>query len=873
MSLQPQVKFRHDYRAPAFLVDRVDLKFDIEDELTRVHSRLVITRNRQAEPANVLVLDGSAHLVGVSLDGQRLEKDRYALTESTLSIADVPDSFILEVETELSPASNTSLMGLYASNGNLFTQCEPEGFRKITFYPDRPDVMAKFTTTIVADKQKYPALLSNGNKVGEGMVDKKRRWVKWVDPYRKPAYLFAMVAGKLTALSDRFVTQRGRNVVLEVWTEPADQDKVRHAMESIKHAMRWDEERFGLEYDLDVYMIVAVGDFNMGAMENKGLNIFNTKYVLARKETATDADFEGVERVIGHEYFHNWTGNRVTCRDWFQLSLKEGLTVFRDQEFAADMTSRAVKRIEDVKGLRASQFPEDAGPTAHPIRPDSYIEMNNFYTMTVYEKGAEVVRMIQTLLGREGFKKGMELYFRRHDGQAVTCDDFRAAMADANQADLEQFALWYSQAGTPELTVQGRYDASARTYHLEVHQSCPVTPGQEQKLPFHIPLAIGLIGSDGEDLPLHLQGADTAGETTLVLDVRATDNSFVFENVPSEPVPSLLRDFSAPVRLSVNLSDQQLAFLMAHDSDAFARWEAGQTLAQRLLLQLIADDLAGQPLQIPAHFSLAFAAVLNDSAADPAFKSLMLTLPGEAELLELLDDADPAVIHRVRAFVLKALAQGLRAEWRAVFEANQTPAYLPQDAGRRALKNHALLMLCRLDDAWPQETARKQCLQADNMTDQMGALLALRDRDCREREESLAAFAERWIRDPLVMDKYFSLLASSQLPDTLQQVKQAMTHPAFSLKNPNKVRSLIGAFSRNMSLFHAVDGSGYRFLADQVLSIDGFNPQIASRLVQAFNRWKKLEPVRRGLMKAELDRLASASLSSDVYEIVSKNLG
>jgi aminopeptidase N len=872
MSLQPQVKYRHDYRAPAFLVDRVDLKFDIEETLTRVASRLVITRNAQANAADALVLDGSARLLGITLDGQRLEPERYSLSEGALTIADVPDSFILEIETELTPASNTSLMGLYASNGNLFTQCEPEGFRKITFYPDRPDVMAKFTTTIVADKLKYPVLLSNGNKVGEGMVDKKRRWVKWVDPYRKPAYLFAMVAGKLTALKDQFVTQRGRKVALEVWTEPADQDKVRHAMESIKHAMRWDEERFGLEYDLDVYMIVAVGDFNMGAMENKGLNIFNTKYVLARKETATDVDFEGVERVIGHEYFHNWTGNRVTCRDWFQLSLKEGLTVFRDQEFGADMTSRAVKRIEDVKGLRALQFPEDAGPTAHPIRPDSYIEMNNFYTMTVYEKGAEVVRMLQTILGRDGFKKGLDLYFRRHDGHAVTCDDFRAAMADANQADLEQFALWYSQAGTPELSVKGSYDASAHTYRLDVHQSCPPTPGQEHKQPFHIPLAIGLVGSDGLDLPLTLQGEAASGRTTLVLDIKAVDSSLTFVDIPSAPVPSLLRDYSAPVRLHIALDDQQLAFLMAHDSDAFARWEAGQTLAQRLLLQLISDDLAGRTLHIPEHFSQAFTAVLRDENADPAFKSLMLSLPGEAELLEQVDHADPAVIHRVRDFVLKSLAQGGRALWRQVYEANQTAEYLPQDAGRRALKNHALAMLCRLDDVGPLEAARKQCLQADNMTDQMGALLALRDRDCRERQQCLDAFAERWIKDPLVMDKYFALVASSQIADTLPQVQQAMQHPAYSQKNPNKVRSLIGAFARNMAQFHAADGSGYRFVAEQVLAIDAFNPQVASRLVQAFNRWKKLEPGRQALMKAELQRLAAASLSGNVYEIVTKNL-
>ncbi|MBV8648079.1 aminopeptidase N [Paludibacterium sp.] len=872
MTRQPQVKYRHDYQPPAFLIDRVDLKFDIEDTLTRVSSRLVITRNPEAHHAADLVLDGSARLSGVVLDGQPLEPERYQLTDDALTVKAVPDSFILEVETEIEPAANTSLMGLYASNGNLFTQCEPEGFRKITYYLDRPDVMAKFSTTIVADKLKFPAMLSNGNKVGEGMVDKKRRWVKWVDPYRKPSYLFAMVAGKLTALKDKFITMNGREVALEIWTEPADQDKVVFAMEAVKHAMKWDEERFGLEYDLDIYMIVAVGDFNMGAMENKGLNIFNTKYVLARQETATDADFEAVEAVIAHEYFHNWTGNRVTCRDWFQLSLKEGLTVFRDQEFSADMTSRAVKRIEDVQGLRAMQFPEDAGPTAHPIRPDSYIEMNNFYTMTVYEKGAEVVRMYQTLLGRDGFRKGMDLYFKRHDGHAVTCDDFRAAMADANDVDLTQFALWYSQAGTPVLDAKGHYDAVARTYRLDVRQSCPATPGQSDKQPMHIPLALGLLGSDGKDLPLKLDGETQAGATTRVLDVKAAEQSFLFVDVASAPVPSLLRGFSAPVQLNVDLTDVELAFLMAHDSDAFSRWEAGQILSQRVLRMLVADSQAGRALSVPAHFTAAFAAVLKDLKADPAFKALMLSLPSEGEMLEWFDGADPACHHHVREFVLKHLAQALRAEWRQTLELSQTRAYLPADAGQRTLKNHALAMLCRLDEAGSLETAKNQCLQADNMSDQMGALVALRDRDVPERADCLAAFAARWANDPLVMDKYFALLASCQVPSALDQVRAAMAHPAFSIKNPNKVYALIRTFGRNMQHFHAADGSGYRFMADQVLAIDALNPSVASRLVGAFNRWKKVEPKRQALMKAELERLAAAKLSKDVFEIVSKNL-
>ncbi|QEL54344.1 aminopeptidase N [Chromobacterium paludis] len=871
MAQQPEVKYRKDYQAPAFLIDRVDLVFDIEDEATRVHSRLVVNRNGHST-AGELKLDGSAKLVSVVLDGEKLDDTRYSLADDVLTVSGVPDSFILEVETELDPAGNTSLMGLYASSGNLFTQCEPEGFRKITYYLDRPDVMAKFTTTIKADKQKYPVLLSNGNKVGEGMVDKKRHWVKWVDPYRKPAYLFALVAGKLVALRDKFVTLSGREVALEIWTEPADQDKTAHAMESVKHSMKWDEERFGLEYDLDIYMIVAVGDFNMGAMENKGLNIFNTKYVLARQDTATDTDFEDIEAVIGHEYFHNWTGNRVTCRDWFQLSLKEGLTVYRDQEFSADMYSRAVKRIEDVKGLRMAQFPEDAGPTAHPIRPDSYIEMNNFYTMTVYEKGAEVVRMYETLLGRDGFRKGMDLYFKRHDGQAVTCDDFRAAMADANDADLEQFALWYSQAGTPRLAVSSSYNPAEQSYTLTVKQSCPATPGQDVKQPFHIPLALGLVGADGKDLPLRLAGEAEAVGSSRVLDIKAAEQRFTFVDIPAEPVPSLLRGFSAPVKLEYDWRDDQLVFLMANDSDSFCRWEAGQTFAERLFKQLIDDVAAGRELKLSEVFIGAFRAVLKDHSLDPAFKAFMLMLPSEGEILEMVDVADPAVIHQVRDFVLDQLAQALRGEWREAYELNVTREYKPQDAGKRSLKNRALWMLNRLDDAWPAETAAKQCLDADNMTDQMGALLALRDRDGEERDECLTAFASRWQNEALVMDKFFMLIGGSQVEGTLEHVTAALQHPAFTLKNPNKVRALLGAFGANMFHFHAADGSGYRFLADRILELDAINPQGASGLTRAFRRLKKLEPGRQALMRAELERMAQAPLSKDVYEIVSKIL-
>ena len=876
MTSQKTTKYRKDYQAPAFSIDKVDLTFDIGETLTRVHARLVMRALGAA--GQTLRLDGSAKLVSLTLDGERLDATRYRQGEECLEIDAVPDGFILEVETEIDPAANTSLMGLYASGGNLFTQCEPEGFRKITYYLDRPDVMSKFTTTIIADKQAFPALLSNGNKVGEGMTDKKRHWVKWVDPYKKPAYLFALVAGKLSALKDSFVTRSGRKVALEIWTEPADLDKSQHAMASLKKSMRWDETRFGLEYDLDIYMIVAVGDFNMGAMENKGLNIFNTKYVLARQDTATDADFDGVESVIGHEYFHNWTGNRVTCRDWFQLSLKEGLTVFRDQEFSADMGSRAVKRIEDVKALRALQFPEDAGPTAHPIRPDAYIEMNNFYTMTVYEKGAEVVRMYHTLLGEEGFQKGMALYFKRHDGQAVTCDDFRAAMADANGVDLTQFALWYSQAGTPLLKVALEHDAVRAEVVLTIEQSVPPTPGQADKQPLHIPFAMALIGRDGKPLPLVLEGeapgdGSDAGSVSRVLEVRRAREVFRFGGIAHKPVPSLLRGFSAPVRLDYDWRDDELAFLMAHDGDTFSRWEASQELARRILMRAVADLAADRQRALSQTFVDAVGAVLANQRLDPAFRALMLTLPSEADLIELVDAADPALICRARQGVLNELAQQLRGQWREAFDLNQTRGAEVADAGKRALKNVALAMLCRLPDVWPLEAARKQYETADNMTDTMGSLNALRDRGCDAREHCLADFARRWQHDALVMDKYFTLVAASHLPDTLAAVEAALVHPAFSLKNPNKARSLLGTFGRNVAAFHAADGAGYRFLADQVLAIDAFNPQVASRLVQAFNRWRRIEPVRGALMQGELKRiLAHQGLSADVYEIVSKNL-
>ncbi|UXY14586.1 aminopeptidase N [Chitiniphilus purpureus] len=879
MTVTRQTVSRLDYTPPAFLVDRVDLTFELDEHNTLVTSRLVIKRNPAASAVAdaPLVLDGEALVLeSVKLDGRVLGPHEYELNDRQLCIGGIADEVILEIATRTDPARNTSLMGLYVSNGNFFTQCEAEGFRKITYYLDRPDVMAKFTTTLIADKAKYPVLLSNGNRVGEGQLDKNRHWVKWVDPFRKPAYLFALVAGKLVSLTDKHVTGSGRTVSLEIYVEPGNLDKCPHAMASIHKSMQWDEARFGLEYDLDTYMIVAVSDFNMGAMENKGLNIFNTKYVLAKPETATDADFDGIESVVAHEYFHNWTGNRVTCRDWFQLSLKEGLTVYRDQEFSSDVGSRAVQRIQNVRALREHQFAEDAGPQAHPVRPDAYQEINNFYTWTVYEKGAEVVRMYATLLGREGFRKGMDLYFKRHDGQAVTCDDFRAAMADANGADLEQFALWYSQAGTPLLDVAGAYDATARTYTLSVRQSCPATPGQADKQPFHIPLAVALLGSDGTPLPLSLAGGhDTDAATSRVLQLRQAEEHFVFTGLNERPVPSLLRDFSAPVRLRYPYTDEELTFLMANDDDAFARWEAANSYAMRLLRDGYASGQRGEAVHVPPGYLAAAGRLLEDETLDPALVALMLELPSEQYLFEALDDVDPALLSKVRIEVLQTLARELRGPLLATYQRLNDGAPYRFDAAavaRRSLKNVCLAILGERQGPVVSELLINQYRRADNMTDRLAALKALANSE--HPEEYLADFAQTWQDDALVMDKWFSIQATSRRAGVLSRVQALMGHPAFSIRNPNKVRALIGAFcQQNLQHFHALDGYGYAFAADRVIELDRLNPQIAARLAACFNRWPKLEPVRRALMKGELERIAaSAGLSSDTHEIVSKAL-
>ncbi len=878
-SSTPPVIRLSDYTPPAFLIPAVDLSFDIRDEATTVTARLTMKRNAAAAtPDAPLILDGDElALESVRLDGQLLDDTQFSADASRLLIPQVPDSFILETICTLDPARNTKLMGLYASSNGCFTQCEAEGFRRITYFIDRPDVMARFTTTIRAQKNRYPVLLSNGNPVAQGGAKGGRHWVKWVDPFPKPSYLFAMVAAKLDLLEDTFKTASGRSVKLQIYVEPGKLDQAGFAMQSLKKSMRWDEEVFGLEVDLDQYMIVAVGDFNMGAMENKGLNIFNTKYVLARPETATDVDYQNIDRVVAHEYFHNWTGNRVTCRDWFQLSLKEGLTVFRDQEFGADMYSRAVQRIQEVRTLRAAQFPEDAGPMAHPVRPQSYIEISNFYTPTVYEKGAEVVRMIHTLIGAQAFRKGMDLYFQRHDGQAVTCDEFAQAMQDASGVDLTRFRRWYDQAGTPELTIDADYDAASARYSLTVEQSCAPTPGQSEKLSLHIPIALGLVGPDGKDLPLRLEGEAHAGETTRVLSVTEARTTFTFVDVPARPVPSIARGFSAPVKIRFPYSADDLAHLIAYDSDSFNRWEAGQRLATDLMLHNVGEVQAGRDPRVPESFVAAFGRVLADAPQDPAFAAEALALPSEGFLGEQMSIVDPDAIHRVRVDLRRQLASALRSELRAAYDAHAAKGpYSPDaaSAGGRALRNTCLAYLTELDDAEARTLAMQQFEQADNMTDAIAALMALAQLDCPERKLALAHFYERWKNEALVMDKWLSVQATARLPGTLNEVRALLKHPAFDLRNPNKVRSLISSFCHgNQVRFHAADGTGYAFCAEQVIALDALNPQVAARLARAFDRWKKFDAGRQTHAREALERIrATAHLSKDTLEVVSRAL-
>lgn len=880
---QPQVIYLKDYQAPEYLIDETHLTFELFEDHSLVHAQLLMRRNpARGEGLPPLVLNGQQlQLVSVQLDDQALSAGDYQLDDDSLTLHPKAQTFTLDTTVKIHPESNTALEGLYKSGSMYCTQCEAEGFRKITYYLDRPDVMSTFTTTVIAEQHRYPILLSNGNPIGSGPADDGRHWATWEDPFKKPAYLFALVAGDLWCVEDTFTRQSGRDVALRIYVEPENIDKCQHAMVSLKKSMRWDEEVYGREYDLDIFMIVAVNDFNMGAMENKGLNIFNSSCVLARAETATDAAHQRVEGVVAHEYFHNWTGNRITCRDWFQLSLKEGFTVFRDAEFSADMNSRTVKRIEDVAYLRTHQFAEDAGPMAHPVRPDSFIEISNFYTLTIYEKGAEVVGMVRTLLGAEGFRKGSDLYFERHDGQAVTCDDFIKAMEDANGVDLTQFKRWYSQAGTPRLEVSEDYDSTAQRYSLTFRQSCPQTPDKREKLPFVIPVALGLLDADGNDLPLRLDGEASAQGSSRVLSLTEAEQTFTFLDIAAKPLPSLLRGFSAPVKLSFPYNRDQLMFLMQHDSDGFNRWEAGQQLSVQVLQELIGQHQAGQPLSLDPRLITALATVIGNDALDPAMVAEMLSLPGEAYLTEISQVADVDAIHAAREFARKQIAEqlfdALWSRYQANREVSRRTPYVAaaEHFARRSLQNIALSYLMLSGKPQVLAATLEQFKDSDNMTERLTALAVLVNSPFEaERAEVLQAFAEHFKDNPLVMDQWFSVQAASSLPGGLARVKALMQHPAFTLKNPNKVRALIGAFAgQNLVNFHAADGSGYRFLADLVIELNALNPQIASRQLAPLTRWRKYDSARQALMKAELERiLASGTLSSDVYEVVSKSL-
>ncbi|WP_421240123.1 aminopeptidase N [Aeromonas enteropelogenes] len=862
-------KYRQDYQAPLYWIDTIDLDFQLQEPLTQVTAITRIRRN--GDHNEPLILDGEQlTLKSIAIDGVPCE--HYEQGESCLTLFNLPTECVLTIVTLLDPAANSALEGLYKSGDAYCTQCEAEGFRRITYYLDRPDILARYSTRITADKAKYPFLLSNGNKVDSGNLDGGRHFVQWQDPFPKPSYLFALVAGDFDVERGSYVTRSGRKVALEIFVDKGNLDRASFAMESLINSMRWDEQRFGLEYDLDIYMIVAVDFFNMGAMENKGLNIFNSKFVLANPATATDSDYHGIERVIGHEYFHNWTGNRVTCRDWFQLSLKEGLTVFRDQEFSSDLGSRGVNRINNVRTVRGPQFAEDAGPMAHPIRPDVVIEMNNFYTLTVYEKGSEVIRMMHTLLGEEHFQAGMRLYFERFDGQAVTCDDFVQAMEDASGVDLGRFRRWYSQSGTPELTVTDEYDAASGIYRLHVRQHTPPTQDQPQKLALHIPLDIELYDEQGAVIPLQYQGKAISN----VLDVLEAEQTFIFDRVPTKPVPSLLRDFSAPVKLHYDYSDEALAFLMRFARNEFARWDAAQMLINKAVIDGVTRVQQGQDVAVSATLLDAFVAILDDSELDPALKAEILALPGEATLAELFEVADVDAIHRVRNEIQASLAQAFGARLVTCYESLRLPAYqvVHADMAKRALKGVVLGYLAALDAGSADLLVRQQYAAADNMTDTLAALQVANSHLLPCRADLLADFEGKWAHDGLVLDNWLRLVGSKPVGDVLADVKQAMAHPTFSIRNPNRLRALIGSFAMNNQVqFHARDGSGYRFLTDLLIELNEVNPQVASRLITPLIQFKRLDEERKGLIRAELTRLASLEgLARDLFEKVSKAL-
>jgi aminopeptidase N len=872
----PHVVRLADYQPPPFLIDHVALTFDLDEAATRVTSHLTLRRNPAAPRDAPLRLDGEAlTLRHIARNGEALGGNQYVLEDGALIIPDMPDACELAIETQIVPKDNTELSGLYVSNGSFFTQCEAQGFRRITYFPDRPDVMSRYTVTITADKARVPVMLSNGNPAEVADLPDGRHRVTWTDPHPKPCYLFALVAGNLVAVRDRFTTRSGRDVALGIWVRRGDEDRCGHAMRSLKTAMTWDEEVFGLEYDLDVFNIAAVSDFNMGAMENKGLNVFNTKYVLARPETATDGDYQGIESVIAHEYFHNWTGNRVTCRDWFQLSLKEGLTVYRDQEFSADQGSRAVKRIGDVRGLRAGQFREDAGPLAHPVQPAEYMAIDNFYTATVYQKGAEVIRMMATIIGREAFRRGMDLYFARHDNNAVTIDDFVAAMQDASGVDLERFKLWYHQAGTPDVSVTDAYDAASRRYTLTLRQQTKPTPGQPDKQPLVVPMAMGLLGADGTEQPVRLSGESDATPGTRVLLLTGAESSFVFENVAAGAAPSLFRGFSAPVKLT-GVPLERLQFLAAHDTDPFVRWESGQQYATHLLLQMIAAAQRGETPDVADGLIEAMRATLSTAGADPAFAAQALSLPGEVFLADQMEVADPDAIHAMRKQAARAIGQHLAPMLRATYEGLTDPGPYRIDGaaiGRRSLRNACLWYIAASGDPDGIGLAKAQFDAGQNMTDVLSALAVLSDIACPGREAALATFHRAWSGDDLVLDKWFAIQAMSDLatPDAIRALSR---HTDFDLRNPNRVRALVASFAGgNPVRFHDGSGAGYQFLADTIIALDPRNGQVAARMVSPLGQWRRVDAARQEKMQQQLRRILELpNLTRNTFEMVSKSL-
>ena len=875
----PQAIYLRDYTPPPFLISQTYLNFVLGEECTTVTSSLKVYRNPLSnENTKSLVLNGEElSLKYIELDGVRLTEQQYLLSEESLHISNVPNSFELCIQVEIDPQNNTSLEGLYKSSGNFCTQCEAQGFRKITYFLDRPDVMSRYTVRLQADKSLYPVLLSNGNPIEQGDCGDNQHYAVWNDPFPKPSYLFALVAGNLVYLQGTHHSQSGKEIELRIYSEKHNADKCEHALHSLQKAMRWDEERFGLECDLDIYMIVAVDDFNMGAMENKGLNIFNSNSVLARPDTATDANFMRIEAVVAHEYFHNWTGNRVTCRDWFQLSLKEGLTVFRDQEFTSDVTSRAVKRIEDVRFLRSYQFAEDVSPMAHPVRPDSFIEINNFYTLTVYEKGAEIVRMYQTLFGKDGFRKGMDLYFKRHDGQAVTTDDFAAAMADANDTDLSQFKRWYEQAGTPEVDVEDKWDTATNTYQLTFKQHYPQVLNSQSNLPVLIPIKMSLLDSSGELLSLHLTNTNAGSSKTEILNFEKYEQTFQFKNLKEKPIPNLLQEFSAPVKLHFDYSDEQLAFLLKHSKDEFNRWDAGNRLALKVLLESNSNHSLDRNSESVATLCEALAFALQSDNINQSLLAELLILPDEKDMEEHLKLIDMHAVMAICDDLNQVTAQHLEEHLFNTYQnCNQRMDYHynAKEMARRRLQNICLKLLTTLQNKDYFKLAFDQFTQATNMTEQVGAINALLHHECHEREQVLNLFEKQWGDDNLVMDKWLSFHAISKIPTALRNVKHLMNHKVFSLKNPNKVRALIGAFAgQNSYAFHHPNGEGYEFIAQQIVKLDAINPQVASRLARTLMRWGIFAQPYRQKMHEQLEFIAKhKSLSKDVFEIVSKSL-